>query len=184
MSKIEIISKSAKETQKIAQILAGELAGRRKNGVTIIALEGQLGSGKTTFAQGFARALRVKENVLSPTFVLLKAYPVREKRRMFLQNKSNFLHKKSMQKFQPMFLSNGVYLLKKPKRFKHFIHIDCYRINRPREMEHLGLKEIFKDKDAIVLIEWADRIKKLLPKETLWIKFKHGKKSHERILHI
>lgn len=41
---------------------------------TVIALSGELGAGKTTFAQGIAQALCVSETVSSPTFVIEKAY--------------------------------------------------------------------------------------------------------------
>lgn len=43
---------------------------------TIIALSGDLGAGKTCFAQGAARALGVAEQVSSPTFVIEKVYPL------------------------------------------------------------------------------------------------------------
>lgn len=46
----------------------------RTDSATIIALSGDLGAGKTTFAQGIARALGVDENVTSPTFVIEKIY--------------------------------------------------------------------------------------------------------------
>lgn len=41
---------------------------------TILALSGNLGSGKTTFVQGVAAALQIKEPVISPTFVYLNIY--------------------------------------------------------------------------------------------------------------
>ena len=41
---------------------------------TTIALSGDLGAGKTTFAQGLAAALGVEETVNSPTFVIEKIY--------------------------------------------------------------------------------------------------------------
>lgn len=41
---------------------------------TVITLSGELGAGKTTFAQGIARALGVEETVSSPTFVIEKIY--------------------------------------------------------------------------------------------------------------
>jgi tRNA threonylcarbamoyladenosine biosynthesis protein TsaE len=47
---------------------------RRSDSATIIALSGDLGAGKTTFAQGIARALGIEENVTSPTFVIEKIY--------------------------------------------------------------------------------------------------------------
>lgn len=66
---MEYISKSEEETFKIAR----DLALKAKPG-DIFALEGDLGSGKTTFTKGFASALGVEENITSPTFVLLKKY--------------------------------------------------------------------------------------------------------------
>jgi tRNA threonylcarbamoyladenosine biosynthesis protein TsaE len=46
-------------------------------------LYGELGSGKTTFVQGFARGLGIQEKVLSPTFVIMKSYPIPRAQRMF-----------------------------------------------------------------------------------------------------
>ncbi len=43
---------------------------------TVVSLHGDLGAGKTTFVQGSARALGVKESVTSPTFVIQKIYPL------------------------------------------------------------------------------------------------------------
>jgi tRNA threonylcarbamoyladenosine biosynthesis protein TsaE len=45
---------------------------------TLVTLSGELGAGKTSFAQGVARALGVKESVTSPTFVLEKIYRLPE----------------------------------------------------------------------------------------------------------
>lgn len=41
---------------------------------TLVTLAGELGAGKTTFAQGIAKALGVEETVTSPTFVIEKVY--------------------------------------------------------------------------------------------------------------
>ncbi len=43
---------------------------------TVIALQGDLGSGKTTFVQGLAAGLKISQNVLSPTFLFLKTYSI------------------------------------------------------------------------------------------------------------
>jgi tRNA threonylcarbamoyladenosine biosynthesis protein TsaE len=68
--KVSLISKSEDETLACARRLAGEL----KAG-DILLLQGQLGSGKTTFAKGLAQALKVKAGkVHSPTFVLMNYY--------------------------------------------------------------------------------------------------------------
>lgn len=57
--------------------MAQKIARQAKPG-DIFALKGDLGSGKTTFAQGFASALGIKNIVTSPTFVISKSYPVSE----------------------------------------------------------------------------------------------------------
>lgn len=75
----------------------------------------------------------------------------------------------------------------KVKSYKVY-HIDCYRIKKPTELVLLGIKEIFSPPAGgpknIVLIEWPERIKKLLPKNIFKINFKHGKKEHERTIEI
>lgn len=63
------ITNSVEETQK----LAAKIAEKYKNGA-IIALDGPLGAGKTTFIQGFAQGLGIKSKIISPTFVLMKEY--------------------------------------------------------------------------------------------------------------
>lgn len=64
-------STSAAETRA----LAGVLASRCRPG-DVVLLAGGLGAGKTTFAQGFGAGLGVTEAITSPTFTLLRNYPV------------------------------------------------------------------------------------------------------------
>lgn len=133
------ITKNPKETQKIAQLLAHEL---RRDGITaedalVIGLIGDLGAGKTTFTQGFARGLGVTRKVLSPTFVLLKRFPLRG------------------------------------ADFENFIHIDAYRLKNAHELQVLGWKELIADEKNIILVEWADKIRKLLPKNIIFVYFEH-----------
>lgn len=70
---MEYISKSEKETYSIA----AQLARGAKSG-DIFALQGDLGSGKTTFVKGFARELGISREITSPTFVIVKSYPLKE----------------------------------------------------------------------------------------------------------
>ena len=65
----EIITSSSVETKDFAKNLAKETSVG-----TIVALIGDLGSGKTTFAQGFAEGLDIFETVVSPTFKLVSEY--------------------------------------------------------------------------------------------------------------
>ncbi|MGI6133056.1 MAG: tRNA (adenosine(37)-N6)-threonylcarbamoyltransferase complex ATPase subunit type 1 TsaE [Christensenellales bacterium] len=68
------ISNSVQDTFDIAAKLANGFVGGE-----IVLLEGELGAGKTTFAKGIAKALGIKEEITSPTFVLLKEYQGRLK---------------------------------------------------------------------------------------------------------
>ena len=56
-------------------------------------------------------------------------------------------------------------------QFSNFYHIDCYRIERPKDILNLGFKEIISNPKNIITIEWAERIQKILPAETIILKF-------------
>lgn len=156
MGVFEIITKSAEETKKIATNLAQDLKkcpfGTSPEGrqlllkhAFIIALEGNLGSGKTTYIQGLAMGLGIEENVLSPTFVILKEFSI---------------------------AVSG---------FKKFYHIDAYRLKNSQELIELGFKDLIKNSENIIVIEWADRIKRLLPKKVIWVTFKNFKGNKRKI---
>lgn len=68
---MKIKTYSATETQTFASQIARQV---KKGGV--VALFGNLGAGKTTFAQGFAKALGIKEKIISPTFILIRQHPI------------------------------------------------------------------------------------------------------------
>lgn len=146
---MHFLSKSATVTKKFAVLLAAEIKKYKpKAGALIIGLSGELGSGKTTFSQGFAHGLGLKRQVTSPTFLIIRNYELRS------------------------------------KNYEKFYHIDCYRLKNAKELLALGFKEISANPKNIVLIEWADKIKRLILKNSIWINFKHGKRTTERIIEI
>jgi|SRR3989344_1848364 len=154
----EFITKNTKETEKLATILAEELTSRAsENHGLIIGLEGELGAGKTTFAQAFAKALGVKDKILSPTFVLIKSY-----------------------KLQAISSKPKAYNLK-PIAFSFLHHIDAYRLKDHQDLASLGIKEIFEDSQNIVLIEWSDRVEKILPKDYIKIHIDHISENERKI---
>lgn len=74
---MEYLSKSVGETEKVARELAEKIIPRQaRDKATVVALEGELGAGKTTFTKAFAKALGVKEKLTSPTFVILKRFTI------------------------------------------------------------------------------------------------------------
>lgn len=57
------------------------------------------------------------------------------------------------------------------KKYKNLYHIDCYRLSRPKDLLDLDFKEIVSDSENIVLIEWVEKVRAVLPKDIIWIKF-------------
>src|SRR3989344_3743235 len=49
---------------------------KNTNGATTLLLSGELGAGKTAFVKALARILGIKEDIISPTFVIMKFYPL------------------------------------------------------------------------------------------------------------
>jgi len=83
----------------------------------------------------------------------------------------------------PTFVITKSYKLK-AKSYKIAYHIDCYRIRKPKELLSLGLREILGNPKNIILIEWAEKIQGVLPKNAIWIKFFHGSKENIRSIRI
>ncbi len=146
MPEKNIVTRSPEQTRELAGELAGELACKfskksSHQGALVLGLQGRLGSGKTTFVQGFARGLGVGEKITSPTYVLMKKYECRRP-------------------------GSGP-----GEQLSHLYHIDCYRLEKAEELLQLGWKEIRSQNKNIVLIEWPERVKKLLPEDAVFIRF-------------
>jgi len=138
---MENIINTAQEMQKMGNDLAERILKEDKNKALIIGLEGELGSGKTTFIQGLAKGLGIEELITSPTFVIMKKYD---------------------------FSKGKLY------------HIDCYRIDL-KDLIELDFKEIINNPKNIVVIEWAEKVKDILPKNTIWMKFEYLDKDKRKV---
>ncbi|HEX3095906.1 MAG TPA: tRNA (adenosine(37)-N6)-threonylcarbamoyltransferase complex ATPase subunit type 1 TsaE [Patescibacteria group bacterium] len=123
-----------------AQNFAKKLAPKLKGG-EIIALVGDLGSGKTTFTKALGKALGIKQNISSPTFVLMQ----------------QFLTKNKL----------------------HFYHLDLYRTKNLADIKSLGITEWWGRPETITVIEWADKIKTSLPKNTQFIYLYRDEQSNK-----
>lgn len=67
------------------------------------------------------------------------------------------------------------------KKYKNNIfHFDAYRIEA-KDILNLGWKEIAAGKNNVIIVEWADRIKKIIPKDGVWIKFEWIDKHKRKI---
>ncbi len=126
-----LISKSEKETEKIAEFILHKVETLRatslQNKPLIFALTGDLGCGKTVFSRKIGHLLGIKEKITSPTFVIYNEYEI--KNFQFLI--SNFQKNK-------------------------FLHFDLYRINAGYELEEIKFFELFKGN--ITCIEWPENM--------------------------
>lgn len=131
---MKYVSKSLQDTHKIAQDFLNTIHNHRGDS-SVVALRGDLGSGKTTFTQEIGKILGVKENMHSPTFVIEKIYQI------------NW---------------NG---------FKNLIHIDAYRLEKDSELLHLGWKEIIREPENLIFIEWPENVSGIIPESAKRISF-------------
>src|SRR3989344_1291607 len=83
----------------------------------------------------------------------------------------------------PTFVLVKSYKLK-TKSYDKIYHIDCYRLTS-EELAALNFQEIINNPQNIILIEWAEKIKKILPKKNaIWLKFDYGEKDNERNINL
>ena len=137
---MEIITKNAKETFDLGKKIGSSLVG----GETL-AFSGDLGAGKTTFIQGLAAGIGIKNKIVSPTFILMRKYETKK---------------------------------------RSFYHLDLYRLeeNIEKEIQNLGLFDIWKDGGDIVAVEWAEKYDGKWPENTTWIKFENVGEDERRIV--
>lgn len=146
----KIITKNNLDTMKLGSEFAQEL----KAG-DVVLLFGNLGAGKTTFVQGLAKGLGIKDRILSPTFVLMRQYEIPHPNPLL---KGEGDEGKSS---------------RQARTIKNLNHVDLYRIENPTEIENLGLAEVIEEESSVTIIEWADRLSDFRPKAGYRISFEY-----------
>ncbi len=133
------ITKNEEETYNFGKEWAQNLQGGE-----VIGLLGSLGAGKTVFVKGLADGLGCKENINSPTFVIMK-----------------------------------VHKIKNNKNIKTLCHIDTYRTESKEDLQDIGAEEYFDQQDVVTVIEWAGKVKNILPESTKIVKIiiQNGKRE-------
>ena len=122
---LDFQSHSPEQTIRIG-VRLGELL----NSSDLVCLAGDLGSGKTTLAQGIARGWGSLDVVTSPSFIFVNQYRRADQQILY--------------------------------------HVDAYRMDGVDDGYVIGLHELIDDK-ASILLEWPERIAKMLPAHRLWI---------------
>lgn len=143
---IKIKADSQQSTTQIGRKLGALIVENLHSGKIVskniaIALYGDLGAGKTTFVQGFARGLGVAESyyVTSPTYNIINEYSIEISKELSENNNTIF------------------------RRFSDKLtlyHIDLYRIGSPDELEYLGFDDIASSDNSVIIVEWPDIVAK------------------------
>lgn len=114
------IIKNIEDYKKISEKILNQ--SKNLNFPQVIALVGDLGSGKTTFTKAIAKTIGVTQEIISPTFIIHREY--------LIPNSKSYLH-----------------------------HLDLYRLDHEFELDEIGIKNLMKSQNVIV-IEWADKFRK------------------------
>lgn len=124
-----------------------EALGKTLKPPLVFELVGDVGAGKTTFTKHLARGLGITEPVTSPSFTICNRYEHTAQ-----QNCASHRGATPVANFE-------------------LIHYDFYRLPDPGLMCQ-DLAESLANKNAIVVLEWANSVKNILPKDHITITFK------------
>lgn len=78
---------------------------------------------------------------------------------------------------------NILKVYKVSKKIRSFYHIDAYRLRSEKDLIALGAQEFFSLPDAVIAIEWAERVKKIWPKEARVIKIRPLSETRREIIY-
>jgi tRNA threonylcarbamoyladenosine biosynthesis protein TsaE len=155
LTPVELLTQSADGTRRLGACLA---RGLRAGDVVLLA--GELGSGKTTLAQGIAAGLGVPDNVTSPTFTLVRSYPCPG---------APVADGLSADDLSP---GPG-------PAVRTFIHADLYRLDHTGEVADLALGELVEEA-AVAVVEWGNVAGPTLGGDSLSVLLAQGDDDDER----
>lgn len=142
---LTLITKSIEDTERIANDWLSSVSRKylsiKTSEALVVGLSGHLGAGKTAFVKAVAKVCGIKEDVTSPTFVIMKTYEIND---------------------QSLTMSDGGQVPNNQSAIKFpwnkLIHIDAYRLERREELEVLEWEKLVADKNNLILIEWPENV--------------------------
>ena len=72
----------------------------------------------------------------------------------------------------PTFVIEKIYEIPTHPFLKHLIHIDAYRLEHEQELEVLKWRTIVKDPQNLIVVEWPERVPKLIPDSATLVTFR------------
>ena len=123
-----LISKSEKETEKIAEFLLNKNL-NNQNKPLVFLLSGDLGCGKTVFSRKIGHLFGIKEKITSPTYMIYNEYK----------------------------LDNRSLMIDRREKINKFLHMDLYKITTEKDLEEIKFLDLFS-KNTISCIEWPENM--------------------------
>jgi len=148
------LSQKAEETKKL-----GERLGRLLRGGEVIALEGDLGGGKTLFTKGIGKGLGISEEIVSPSFTIERQYPLPTKN----YSLPTTLHHFDFYRLQPARLNGS--------------HSGGNTVDSIKD----EVSELYNDPAKTIVIEWAQNLSGVLPPERLEIIFEYVSENEREL---
>ncbi len=148
MQAMQLETKKGSDFAQIAVALKKMIEGFRADSATVVALWGDLGAGKTTLSQYLAKSYGIEDEVVSPTFVIMKMYPI-------------------------VGAEDGEYTNGSGTALQQLVHIDAYRFENPEEARTIKLHEHIADPKNLILIEWPELLGDRLPEHRIDVKIEH-----------
>jgi tRNA threonylcarbamoyladenosine biosynthesis protein TsaE len=132
----------------------------------VLLLAGDLGAGKTTFAQGFGAGLGITETITSPTFTLVRPYAVDGPAQGPADEPTGATAPGAGR-----------------RRVRTLLHADVYRLDRLQEITDLGLGELVED-GGVALVEWGDVAEPVLGDGSLAVSLVTAGHDDHRVISI
>lgn len=152
---MELETRKGSDFSRVAVALRSTIEDFKSDSATIVALWGDLGAGKTTLTQYLAKSYGVEEEIVSPTFVIMKYYALPHDTEA----------------------TNGSGI-----QFSQIIHIDAYRFENPEEANGIRLHEIIADPKNLILIEWPELLGDRLPDRRIGVKIEHNGEGRKVVI--
>ena len=150
-----LISKSEKETEKIAEFLlrrnppvlrtSSLKKGGKNDKPLVFLLSGDLGGGKTVFSRKIGHLLGVKEKITSPTYVIYNEYSISPNPSLTRGGQNPPV---PTEVGTPSLENGGL---------KKFLHMDLYKINSEKDLEEIKFLDLFEE-NTISCIEWPEQM--------------------------
>lgn len=154
------ITENFKQTQKLGEILAQEITASQR-----LSLKG---------------AKRISEAEPRSAFVVCMEGDLGAGKTTFTQGLLKGLKVKGPYT-SPTFVVMKEYRLQTTNyKLQTVYHIDAYRINE-KDLQNLGWEELIAEPKNIIIVEWSERVKKILPKNSLKIKFEWVDENKRKI---